>query len=42
MANPDGTQPRPRRWRVVVLSIVFALLSHSCFIAATSLTKSPF
>jgi hypothetical protein len=42
MAHPDGTQPRPRGWRVLVLAILFALLSHGCFIVATSLTRSPF
>ena len=41
MAKPAGNDPRRGRWRVAVLALVFALVSHGCFIVATSLTRSP-
>jgi hypothetical protein len=41
MAKPNGIDPRQGRWRVALLAIVFALVSHGCFILATSLTRSP-
>lgn len=42
MAGPDPGVAKRGRWRVVVLALVFALLSHGCLIAAISLTRSPF
>jgi hypothetical protein len=42
MADPDAGDPRSGRWRVAVLAVVFALVSHGCLMMATSLTRSPF
>ncbi len=41
MASPDTGDPSRGRWRVVVLAVTFALLSHGCFMLATSLTVNP-
>jgi hypothetical protein len=37
----EGPVQPPGRWRVALLAIVFALVSHGCFILAISLTRSP-
>lgn len=42
MAGPGPGDARRGRWRLVVLALAFALLSHGCLVAAISLTRSPF
>jgi hypothetical protein len=41
LTGPAGKDPQSGRWRVAVLALVFALVSHGCFIVSTSLTRSP-
>lgn len=42
MKDPEMSSPKSGRGRIVVLAALFALFAHGCFVAAVSLSVSPF